>query len=54
MKIPAISSLHSLSKLVNLVSPDAKEAPASKAVLAVWYSSSFIQAKLYQGIVYKY
>lgn len=39
-------SLHSLINLINLESSGAKEAPVSNAVLAVWNSSSLIQAML--------
>lgn len=46
--IPAMRSSHSLIKLANLDSSVAKDAPASNAALAVWYSSSFMHAILQQ------
>lgn len=49
--VPAISSSHSLINLANLESPCTKEAPASSAAFAVWYSSSFIQAVLAKRVI---
>lgn len=43
-----MSSSHSLINLTNLDLSAANEAPVSKAVLAVWYSSSFMHALLQQ------
>lgn len=47
INLPAIRWSHSLINLPNLESPDSKDAPISKAVLAVWYSSSLMHAMLY-------